>query len=481
MRLATFSDGAHAFLRKAVEKVEREGAEGIVLDLRGNGGGLLEEAVLTASIFLPEGEVVVSTESRTQGHAVYKTVGGNLPARADRRPDRPQHRLRGRDPHRGARRRRRRDRGRHPLLRQGRLPAGDRPLQRRRAEADDRRVLHRRRRSTSPARGSSPTWGRATIPEPSATRPLDRALRVLARSRQATRTSGSSAARLPPARRRAEERPRRGRGAAARGARARRGFRAGAGGRGAARGRGRARRRSPPRRDLTDAADLHRRPGDRPRLRRRRLGPARGRRRRGSGSTSPTSPPTCGRARALDREARRRANSTYVPGTVEPMLPQALSEEACSLAPGVERLAVTAEIELGADGAAARGELLPQPDPLRRPPRLRPARRDLRRPRAAPRRRSPSRWRSPGDVAAALGERRGPTSLDVESCEPEFALRPSGRRGRRPRRRADRGPPPDRAADDPRQRAGRRSCSSASGCRRSTGSTSSPTRRGSSG
>jgi len=52
----------------------------------------------------------------------------------------------------------------------------------------------------------------------------------------------------------------------------------------------------------------------------------------------------------LDTEAFRRANSTYVPGTVEPMLPAALSADACSLAPGVERLAVTTEIELGAGG-----------------------------------------------------------------------------------------------------------------------------------
>jgi len=81
VRLVTFSEGAHAVLRKAVEKVERQGAEGIVLDLRGNGGGLLEEAVLTASIFLPKGQVVVTTDSRTQGHAVYKTVGENLPKR----------------------------------------------------------------------------------------------------------------------------------------------------------------------------------------------------------------------------------------------------------------------------------------------------------------------------------------------------------------------------------------------------------------
>lgn len=79
VRLVSFSEGAHALVREAVEKVEKKGAEGIVLDLRGNGGGLLEEAVLTASVFLPKGEVVVTTDSRTQGHAVYKTLGGNLP------------------------------------------------------------------------------------------------------------------------------------------------------------------------------------------------------------------------------------------------------------------------------------------------------------------------------------------------------------------------------------------------------------------
>jgi carboxyl-terminal processing protease len=81
VRFATFSYGAHAYLRKAVEKVEREGARGLVLDLRGNGGGLLDEAVLSASVFLPKDEVVVTTDSRTQGHAEYRTVGENLPKR----------------------------------------------------------------------------------------------------------------------------------------------------------------------------------------------------------------------------------------------------------------------------------------------------------------------------------------------------------------------------------------------------------------
>jgi ribonuclease R len=54
----------------------------------------------------------------------------------------------------------------------------------------------------------------------------------------------------------------------------------------------------------------------------------------------------------LEAEAYRRANSTYVPGSVEPMLPHALSSDACSLTPDAERLAVTAEFELTPDGAA---------------------------------------------------------------------------------------------------------------------------------
>jgi carboxyl-terminal processing protease len=79
VRLAAFSEGAHGFLRRAVEKVRREGARGLVLDLRANGGGLLQEAVLAASIFLPEGTTVVTTESRTQGDATYEAKGGDLP------------------------------------------------------------------------------------------------------------------------------------------------------------------------------------------------------------------------------------------------------------------------------------------------------------------------------------------------------------------------------------------------------------------
>ncbi len=54
----------------------------------------------------------------------------------------------------------------------------------------------------------------------------------------------------------------------------------------------------------------------------------------------------------LEKEAFLRANSTYVPTSVEPMLPHSLSSGVCSLSPGDERLAVTSEIVVAASGEA---------------------------------------------------------------------------------------------------------------------------------
>ena len=48
----------------------------------------------------------------------------------------------------------------------------------------------------------------------------------------------------------------------------------------------------------------------------------------------------------VDREAYRRGTSVYVPGAVEPMLPRELSNEACSLVPGEDRLTVTVEMTI---------------------------------------------------------------------------------------------------------------------------------------
>jgi carboxyl-terminal processing protease len=80
VQYAGFSRGAHGELRTEIERLYREGAEGLILDLRGNGGGLLQEAVLSASIFVEEGDVV-TTRSRTQGEKVYDATGGALDPR----------------------------------------------------------------------------------------------------------------------------------------------------------------------------------------------------------------------------------------------------------------------------------------------------------------------------------------------------------------------------------------------------------------
>jgi carboxyl-terminal processing protease len=78
VRLAGFFPGAHGELRQEVEKLYRRGAQGLVLDLRGNGGGLLTEGVLVSSIFVPDG-TIVSTHGRTQKTRTFEATGDALP------------------------------------------------------------------------------------------------------------------------------------------------------------------------------------------------------------------------------------------------------------------------------------------------------------------------------------------------------------------------------------------------------------------
>jgi ribonuclease R len=127
----------------------------------------------------------------------------------------------------------------------------------------------------------------------------------------------------------------------------------------------------------------------------------------------------------LDQEARRRGNSTYVPGAVEPMLPHALSSEACSLAPNVERLAVTTEVELGPGMEPRKARFYRSR--IRSDARLNYDQLDEI---FAGRVRPPAEVAEPlaaaREVAAGLGEHRGTTSLDVESFEPEFQFDAEG-------------------------------------------------------
>ena len=74
VQLSTFSSGAHGRLRSEIERLLERGAEGLVLDLRDNGGGLLQEAVLVASLFLEDGEVV-TTDGRAKPRRVFDARG----------------------------------------------------------------------------------------------------------------------------------------------------------------------------------------------------------------------------------------------------------------------------------------------------------------------------------------------------------------------------------------------------------------------
>ena len=73
----SFTEGSAGQVHAAVQRLLRRGADGILLDLRGNGGGLLNEAVGVASVFLPDG-TVVSTDGRARARHVYTATGGAI-------------------------------------------------------------------------------------------------------------------------------------------------------------------------------------------------------------------------------------------------------------------------------------------------------------------------------------------------------------------------------------------------------------------
>lgn len=73
--LNQFTNKAALQTKEALEQLKREGAEKIILDLRGNPGGLLNEAVTICNLFVPKNEVIVTTKSKIEKHNnVYKTT-----------------------------------------------------------------------------------------------------------------------------------------------------------------------------------------------------------------------------------------------------------------------------------------------------------------------------------------------------------------------------------------------------------------------
>ncbi len=127
----------------------------------------------------------------------------------------------------------------------------------------------------------------------------------------------------------------------------------------------------------------------------------------------------------LDREAYRRATSVYVPGAVEPMLPEALSNGSCSLVPGQDRLAVTVEMVLRG-GSVAKSSF--HRSVIRSDQRLDYEHVDRI---FAGAEAAPAPWgeglAAARAAAAAIGARRATLgALALDSTEPEFSFDPHG-------------------------------------------------------
>jgi ribonuclease R len=129
---------------------------------------------------------------------------------------------------------------------------------------------------------------------------------------------------------------------------------------------------------------------------------------------------------AIDGDARWRGTSVYVPGTVEPMLPPALSNDACSLVPDVDRLAVTVQLDLRG-GTVVRAEVFRSV--IRSDARLTYEGVDEV---FAGRARAEDPWARPLEVARgvalALQDRREQTTnaLELDTGEPRFAFDDAG-------------------------------------------------------
>lgn len=73
IQVSQFQENTAADVERALKDLERQGMKQLVLDLRSNPGGLLNEAIALGELFLPKGSLIVSTKGRTQDTKNYST------------------------------------------------------------------------------------------------------------------------------------------------------------------------------------------------------------------------------------------------------------------------------------------------------------------------------------------------------------------------------------------------------------------------
>ena len=78
IKLATFADNTTADLENAIKELKKQGMKKLILDLRYNPGGLLNQATSVSELFLKKGNLLVSTKGRTQQTEAYARKDGIL-------------------------------------------------------------------------------------------------------------------------------------------------------------------------------------------------------------------------------------------------------------------------------------------------------------------------------------------------------------------------------------------------------------------
>lgn len=79
VRLSQFSRTSHAEMRKAIDKLIDEGMQSLIIDLRGNGGGFLDQVILIVNDLLPSGKLIVYTEDRDARQQKQYSKNGKYP------------------------------------------------------------------------------------------------------------------------------------------------------------------------------------------------------------------------------------------------------------------------------------------------------------------------------------------------------------------------------------------------------------------
>ncbi len=64
IRFSAFQENSQKDLEEALKKLQSEGMQGLILDIRNNAGGLLTAAIEVSELFIPEGKLIVSTKGR---------------------------------------------------------------------------------------------------------------------------------------------------------------------------------------------------------------------------------------------------------------------------------------------------------------------------------------------------------------------------------------------------------------------------------